>query len=81
MADELDEVRGSEEANYQLSLRLLGDSVSFVPPDERIEGAVWTVMTELDVWNVVRDRILARRHVLDLFRRDKQEFRHGVDKA
>jgi len=30
MADELDEIRENEEANYQVSLKLLGDSVSLV---------------------------------------------------
>ncbi len=30
MADELDEIRTGEEANYQISLKLLGDSVSLV---------------------------------------------------
>jgi hypothetical protein len=30
MADELDEIREAEEANYQTSLKLLGDSVSLV---------------------------------------------------
>jgi hypothetical protein len=30
MADELDEIREAEEANYRVSLELLGDSVSLV---------------------------------------------------
>ncbi len=30
MADELDDIRVKEEANYQTSLRVLGDSVSLV---------------------------------------------------
>src|SRR5262245_19385194 len=47
--------------------------------DERVERAAWTVMTELDVGNVVRNRGFALRDVSNLVRWDEQEFRLWID--
>src|SRR5207248_5042846 len=52
-----------------------------VSVDEGIKGALCTVMTELDLWNVIRDRVLSIRDFPNSVRRDEQEFGLRIDKA
>src|SRR5207245_3077964 len=52
-----------------------------VPLDERIEGAPWTAMTQLDVRNIIRDCVFAVRDVPNSIRRHKQELWLRIDEA
>ena len=52
-----------------------------VSVDEGIKGALCTVMTELDLWNVIRDRVLSIRDFPNSVRRGEQEFGLRVDTA